>query len=538
MSEIRKITADIQSIFADSSYPQDFLDAYDQMECLANHTGRETFLVRRKSDGLQAIAKCYDRSVFPFMPDVELLKSLHEPELPAFIEQFRNEKMLCVVREYVEGVPLDRYVMDKRPDLPEILSISDKLCGILDSLHSQTPAVIHRDIKPENIIVRSDGMISLIDFDIARTIRDNAEKDTISFGTKGYAPPEQYGFSQTDQKADIYAFGVLLRWLVTGSVQANPNISMDPVLQQVIDKCTAFSPEERYNSIHQVRAALRNVGKRSVKPDAKALACIAAVVVLFLGLGFVLGRFTGIFRRETPPAAVIFDEPLIEKSVRLQLGVEESTVLTTEMLQNVRQLFIYGSEAYAEQDEFFMQDRAFHQQGPIRSLNDLEKLPNLERLFMVFQGQVDISALGRLKNLEYIELKHMQLYDVSPLSEVLSLHGAVLFDTGVSDVTALEACHWLDTLDVGHNPIHDMEHIGSFLYLQTLSLRGLEMLNLSGIEKMPSLKGLTLAQTKIDDLSALREVSWLEKVYVTPDLETAVSDAVEGTGIEVVIIEN
>ena len=53
MSEIRKIIADIESVFADSSYPQDFLAAYDQMECLASHSGRETFLVRRKSDGLQ-----------------------------------------------------------------------------------------------------------------------------------------------------------------------------------------------------------------------------------------------------------------------------------------------------------------------------------------------------------------------------------------------------------------------------------------------------------------------------------------------------
>ena len=82
MSEIRKIIADIESVFADSSYPQDFLAAYDQMECLASHNGRETFLVRRKSDGLQAVAKCYDRKSFPLKPDTFLLRELKGEGLP------------------------------------------------------------------------------------------------------------------------------------------------------------------------------------------------------------------------------------------------------------------------------------------------------------------------------------------------------------------------------------------------------------------------------------------------------------------------
>ena len=51
MNELKRIVENIQSVFEESSYPQDFLDAYDQMECLASHSGRETFLVRRKKDG-------------------------------------------------------------------------------------------------------------------------------------------------------------------------------------------------------------------------------------------------------------------------------------------------------------------------------------------------------------------------------------------------------------------------------------------------------------------------------------------------------
>ena len=66
MNELKRMVEDMQSVFAESQYPQDFLDAYDQMECLASHSGRETFLVRKKENGETAVAKCYDRAAFTF----------------------------------------------------------------------------------------------------------------------------------------------------------------------------------------------------------------------------------------------------------------------------------------------------------------------------------------------------------------------------------------------------------------------------------------------------------------------------------------
>ena len=107
MNELKRIVADMETVFAESSYPRDFLAAYDQMECLASHTGRETFLVQRKADGETAVATCYDRTAFPFHPDIHLLKDLNHPGLPHYFEQYQNEQMLCIVREYIEGEPLD-----------------------------------------------------------------------------------------------------------------------------------------------------------------------------------------------------------------------------------------------------------------------------------------------------------------------------------------------------------------------------------------------------------------------------------------------
>lgn len=87
--------------------------------------------------------------------------------------------------------------------------------------------VIHRDLKPSNIIVSGvryaadAGMtfssLVIIDLGIARVWRDGADADTVKFGTRSYAPPEQFGFGQTSVRSDIYALGALLFFCLTGT---------------------------------------------------------------------------------------------------------------------------------------------------------------------------------------------------------------------------------------------------------------------------------------------------------------------------------
>ena len=215
MKEIRHIVEDIQAVFAQSSYPVEFLAAYDQMECLSSHSGRETFLIQEKATGRPAVAKCYDRTLFPFQPDYSFLADLDHPGLPKFLGEYHNEQMLCIVREYIEGEPLSERAGEHDMSQEEILSVTDQLCGILEALHSHNPPIIHRDIKPENVIIRPDGTAVLIDFDISRSFKEHGKADTVFFGTRGYAAPEQYGFGQTDSRTDIFALGVLLRWMMT-----------------------------------------------------------------------------------------------------------------------------------------------------------------------------------------------------------------------------------------------------------------------------------------------------------------------------------
>ena len=533
--ELKSIEENIQSVFADSSYPREFLDEYDQMECLASHNGQETFLLRKKDTGEMAVAKCYDRRVFPFRPGPDLLADVDHPGLPRLMAQYQNEKMLCIVREYIEGEPLSDYARERQLSLLQITDLGSRLCDILTVLHSHEPPIIHRDIKPENVIVRPDGTVALIDFDISRFFKEEAGADTYFYGTRGYAPPEQYGFGQTDCRTDLYALGVLLRWLITGSVRNNQNVQIDRRMQRIIDRCTAFSPEERYENAAQVRSALREAGSGKRPVPVKSLLALTAALLTALCLGFAAGRYTGWLR---PVPTAMFMEPLIERAVRLQLG-RESGPLSPEDLLQVREMYIYGREVYKEFAQFSEQRVELHEEGPIRTLDDFQMLPNLQKFCIGRQGYVDVSRIANLGHLESLELKHMRISGAQPIGHASRLKYACLFDCGLSDVTALENCPWLEVLDVGLNNLQSLRQIGTHPSVRNLGLTWLKMNDVAGIaDSLLRVETVTLQHSQIRDLSGLTALPHLEAIYVLADQEEAVRELFSGTDVNITVTEN
>src|SRR5699024_643004 len=126
------------------------------------------------------------------------------------------------------------------------------------------PPVIHRDIKPENIVLGEDGAVGLIDFGIARQHKPERESDTRLMGSRSTAPPEQYVFAQTDGRADLYALGVTLSWLLTGSYErgALEGAPVSGRLRRVLTKAAAFSPAGRYPAAAALGRALRGPERR------------------------------------------------------------------------------------------------------------------------------------------------------------------------------------------------------------------------------------------------------------------------------------
>ena len=288
-SELRELLA----AYEDSDYPADFMAGYVLMECLSDRSGITTFLAQDQA-GRRYIAKCCDKTIYPSPDSGGLLGGLRHEGLPRYIETFENEKTSVSVREYVEGVPLDRYAGENELTEKQIVDICIRLCDILAVLHHRDEPIIHRDIKPQNVIVKPDGSLALIDFDIARVYRSDSDTDTVFFGTLAYAPPEQYGFSQTDVRADIYSFGVLLHWLLTGSTRDNKNIRVYRPLGKIIARCTAFAPKDRFADIDQVKKALTQANPRS-----QALRITGRVLGVLLLAGLLCFAGLKIYRAAT-----------------------------------------------------------------------------------------------------------------------------------------------------------------------------------------------------------------------------------------------
>lgn len=163
---------------------------------------------------------------------------------------------MCVtLGEYVQGTTLADIVMHRGVfSERDAITIIASVCTGLKALHSS--GIIHRDVNPNNVMLDHNGCVKIIDYDIARTVKAFQTRDTRVMGTPGYTAPEQFGFQQTDARADIYSCGALLNFLLTGKL---PNELMyQGSLSGIISRCIELDPDNRYTDIDHLRAVLTN----------------------------------------------------------------------------------------------------------------------------------------------------------------------------------------------------------------------------------------------------------------------------------------
>lgn len=185
--------------------------------------------------------------------------------VPRLVECLRSGDELSVVTEFIEGRTLGELVRDEGASERLATGIMPALCDAVFELHTLLdPPLIHRDLKPSNVIVRSDGRPFVIDFGIARAWDGKADADTVRFGTRAYAPPEQFGFGQTDARSDVYALGKLALFCATGGEGTGPADEADlrrrglsAPLSEVIARATAFDPARRFSGARALGRALR-----------------------------------------------------------------------------------------------------------------------------------------------------------------------------------------------------------------------------------------------------------------------------------------
>lgn len=217
-----------------------------------------------------------------FKREAQILLDLQSPYIVHLFDYFTEGGFRYMVEELVDGMALDKLLAKQTVLSPQVaLLILQDACFALKYAHSKD--IVHRDIKPGNILISRRAEIKLADFGIASDEKDRETESLtesgVALGTPAYMPPEQFENSAgVDQRADIYALGVMLYEMVTGtkpypgtlSAQTLNTIrrgryipprkidrSIPPVVCRLIRKMMRPKPSRRFQSVAPVIKIVR-----------------------------------------------------------------------------------------------------------------------------------------------------------------------------------------------------------------------------------------------------------------------------------------
>ncbi len=551
---------------------------YEVIRCQHAHGPRSLWLLRDRASRRESALKICPADSGELLNEYCMLTILSGEGIPACYRYWEEEGTAFLLREYVPGDTLAEYAKASGGlPAPELIRIGRGLCRIVGRLHAQQPPVIHRDLKPENVIRTADGHLVLIDLGIARRYEANAPQDTQVLGTPAVAPPEQYGFRQTDARSDVFALGRLLQEIAGDH-------KLPAALSRVLERCTRFDPSQRFQSVAQLDRAL----SRLSRPHA---ACLAAAALGLCALLVFSSTYPSHFvnsisfpstnsqkshsdldfpstsspsasldatssafsasaqpaRSTFPPVEEDFSAPSptpspipspaptaalhadgtytfasasIEWAVREQLGKPYGAI-TREDLSQVYSLILCGREIYADFNQFIIHGQSLcygkdtlRGYGDVSTLEDIPFMPNLRTLALCNQQITDLSPLAGT-NLQFLALHGNQIEDVSPLASCPQLLNVYLSNNPISDFSPLAACSMLWRLNVGATKITDLSSFSDFPAL--IDLGALDCPRLSDISaamEMEQLSTLHLRPVSAAQLQVVAQLTHLDSLYL------------------------
>lgn len=226
--------------------------------------------------------------VSKFKMEAQAAAGLSHPNIVNIYDVVDEGDIHFIVMELVEGITLKSYITKKGYlDVKEAIGIAIQVASGIEAAHEQH--IIHRDIKPQNMLISMDGKVKVADFGIARAVSSQTMNAATVVGSVHYISPEQARGGYSDERSDLYSFGITMFEMVTGHVPfegdntvtvalahleepmpdprtMNPDVS--PSLARIILKCTEKRPERRYPNaaavISDLRRALLNDDAPSV----------------------------------------------------------------------------------------------------------------------------------------------------------------------------------------------------------------------------------------------------------------------------------
>ena len=190
------------------------------------------------------------------LEDNELLalKKVSHPLFPRIVDSIATDDGVWIIMDYFEASNLKEAVKDMSFTIDRIYDIAISLAEALNYLHTLPLPMLYMDCKPSNVLITKDGNIRLID--LGSVYIPNAPNPGRVSGTPGYASPEQRKNLHIDARSDIYSFGKTMEFILRN---VNLKKSHDyRELKEIIKKCTAFYPGDRYSSMINVIGHLKS----------------------------------------------------------------------------------------------------------------------------------------------------------------------------------------------------------------------------------------------------------------------------------------
>lgn len=229
-----------------------------------------------------------------FMMECQSAAKLNHPNIVGIYDfheiELDGKPVYFIVMEYIDGITL-KELIEKKGFIPEeeAVDIALQILEALKEAHSH--GVIHRDIKPHNIMISKNGIVKVTDFGIARATSNHTMTTTMdAIGSVHYFSPEQARGAFTDQRTDIYSFGIVFYEMLTGKrpfVGENPvtiamkhiqeditppgelNEDISEGVERVVLKCTMKKQAERYQNVEEIITDLKSTAgsKRTFVPS-------------------------------------------------------------------------------------------------------------------------------------------------------------------------------------------------------------------------------------------------------------------------------
>ena len=228
-----------------------------------------------------------------FRREAHVLASLNHPNIVTIYDVGQDDHTLYIAMELVDGRALDEVLAGGPMPIHDVLDVAAQIGAGLAVAHKS--GIVHRDLKPKNVMIRTDGLVKILDFGLSKLapgmqISDSERTATVTepgviLGTIDYLSPEQACGRPTDFRSDQFSFGSLLYEMVTGKrpfhresipqtlaaiIEDNPKpvASLNPrvpvALESIIHRCMAKSPAERYASTRELAHALNELRESNV----------------------------------------------------------------------------------------------------------------------------------------------------------------------------------------------------------------------------------------------------------------------------------